>query len=67
METSLPGAQVVRVLERLKELGRVPEWIVCDNGPEFSGRVLDQWAFANDVRLHFITPQEGIILVVDLA
>lgn len=56
VDTSLPGARVVRVLERLKQLGRLPEWIVCDNGPEFSGQALDQWTFANGVRLHFITP-----------
>lgn len=56
VDHSLPGARVVRVLERLKERGRVPEGIVCDNGPEFSGQALDQWAFENGVRLHFITP-----------
>ncbi len=60
VDTSLPGARVVRVLERLRELGRVPEWIVCDNGPEFSGRALDQWAFAHGIRLHFITPGKPV-------
>ena len=60
VDTSLPGTRVVRVLERLKELGRVPEWIVCDNGPEFSGRVLDQWAFDNGIRLHCITPGKPV-------
>ena len=27
-----------------------------DNGPEFTGRELDQWAFKNGVRLDFIQP-----------
>ena len=60
VDTSLPGARVVRVLERLQEGGRVPEWVVCDNGPEFSGQVLDQWAFAHGIRLHFITPGKPV-------
>lgn len=60
VDTSLPGARVVRVLEQLQERGRVPEWIVCDNGPEFSGQALDQWAFAHGVRLHFITPGKPV-------
>lgn len=56
VDHSLPGARVVRVLERLREQGRLPEWIVCDNGPEFTGRLLDQWAYQHGVRLEFITP-----------
>ena len=44
VDTSLPGARVVRVLERLgRERGR-PRQIRTDNGPEFAGRALDQWA-----------------------
>ena len=47
VDTSLPGARVVRVLERLvSERGR-PRQIRTDNGPEFAGRALDQWCFAN--------------------
>ena len=30
--------------------------IVSDNGPEFTGRALDQWASQHGVRLHFIQP-----------
>ncbi len=41
VDHSLPGQRVVRVLERLREQGRRPAWIVCDNGPEFIGRALD--------------------------
>ena len=33
-----------------------PKTIVTDNGPEFTGRALDQWAARNGVRLHFIQP-----------
>ena len=30
--------------------------IVVDNGPEFTSRALDEWAYRNGVRLHFIEP-----------
>lgn len=56
VDTSLPGARVVRVLEELKQQGRKPEWIVTDNGPEFTGKDLDQWAYENGVRLERIRP-----------
>jgi putative transposase len=56
VDTSLPGARVVRVLEELKRQGRKPEWIVTDNGPEFTGKQLDQWAYDNGVRLETIRP-----------
>jgi putative transposase len=35
------------------ERGR-PAVIVSDNGPEFAGRTLNQWAYQQGVRLHFI-------------
>ena len=47
---------MVRVLEGMKQQGRKPEVIVIDNGPEFVSQVVDQWAYENGVRLHFITP-----------
>ena len=30
--------------------------IVIDNGTEFTSQVMDQWAYENQVQLHFITP-----------
>ena len=47
---------VAEALDRItKERGR-PKSIRCDNGPEFAGRVLDQWAFFNRVELDFSRP-----------
>ena len=54
VDTSLPGARVVRVLERFAETRGLPKEIILDNGPEMIGKVLDQWAWRNGVRLHFI-------------
>jgi putative transposase len=47
VDRSLPGLRVVRVLERLRATTGMPETIVVDNGPEFSGRTLDTWAYAH--------------------
>jgi len=53
-DTSLPGNRVVQILSGLvAERGR-PTVLVSDNGPEFAGRALDQWAYQQGVRLHFI-------------
>ena len=53
-DTSLPGSRIVQILGGLvAERGR-PAVLVSDNGPEFAGRALDQWAYQQGVRLHFI-------------
>jgi putative transposase len=54
VDTSLPGARVVRVLERLAKTRGLPKEIIVDNGPEMIGKALDQWAWRYGVRLHFI-------------
>lgn len=56
VDTSLPGLRVVRVLEELRKQGRKAAAIVIDNGTEFTSQVVDQWAYENQVQLHFITP-----------
>jgi putative transposase len=56
VDTSLPGARVVRMLERLACQRGQPQRLVLDNGPEFAGKALDQWAYEHGVALHFITP-----------
>lgn len=60
VDTSLPGARVVQVLDRLAELRGRPEEVVLDNGPEFVGRAVDQWAYTRGVRLHFIDPGKPV-------
>ena len=58
--TSLGGARVMSVLERLEELRGLPDVITMDNGPEFAGRALDEWAYRKDVKLNFIRPGKPI-------
>lgn len=56
VDTSINGVRVARILEELRVTRGLPERIMTDNGPEFSGRALDAWAYARDVKLHFIEP-----------
>jgi putative transposase len=60
VDTSLGGARVVSVLERLAETRGLPNVITTDNGPEFAGRALDEWAYRKGVKLNFIRPGKPI-------
>jgi hypothetical protein len=45
VDTSLPGARVVAILERLADLRGLPRSNTVDHGPEFEGQALDAWAY----------------------
>jgi len=60
VDTSIGGRRVVGVLEKLAESRGLPEVITMDNGPEFAGRVLDEWAYRRGVKLNFIRPGKPI-------
>ena len=56
VDGSLGGRKVVAVLARLALHGRLPKTIAVDNGPEFTSKALDQWAYLNGVELEFSRP-----------
>lgn len=60
VDTSIGGARVVRVLEELAETRGLPEVIITDNGPEFTGKALDAWSYQRGVKLHFIRPGKPV-------
>ena len=60
VDTSLGGRRVVSILEKLTDLRGLPEVITIDNGPEFAGKVLDEWAYRRGVKLNFIRPGKPI-------
>jgi putative transposase len=60
VDTSLGGRRVVEVLDRLAETRGLPQVITIDNGPEFAGRALDEWAYRKGVKLNFIRPGKPI-------
>lgn len=60
VDTSLPGLRVIRTLERAIALHGTPKMIVMDNGPEFTCKALDQWAWSHGIALHWIDPGKPI-------
>ena len=52
----LGGHGVVEVLMRVADKRGLPEKIRLDNGPEFTSKQLDQWAYLNGVELDFSRP-----------
>ena len=52
----LGGRHVVDVLQRVAGTRKLPKTIRVDNGPEFTSKILDQWAYLNGVELDFIRP-----------
>ena len=60
VDTSMGGARVVGILERLAETRGLPEVITVDNGPEFAGKVMDEWAYRMGVKLNFIRPGKPV-------
>lgn len=56
VDERLGGQRVVEVLMRVAEDRNLPETIRMDNGPEFTSKRLDQWAYLNGVKLDFSRP-----------
>ena len=56
VDTSLPAARVVRVLENLAEWRGYPQSIRMDNGPELISSKLEHWADTHGVTLNHIQP-----------
>ena len=55
-DVSLTGERVIQTLERLRLQGRIPRRLLTDNGPEFTGRALDEWARKHGVSIEHTRP-----------
>lgn len=53
---SLGSADVVNTLTAIAARRRTPRRIYCDNGSEFAGRLVDLWAYSNNVTMEFSRP-----------
>lgn len=53
VDTSISGARMVRFIDTL---GRLPEKIVCDNGPELTSKAMFFWAKERGIKVQFIQP-----------
>ncbi len=56
VDSSLPAARVVRVLNRLKYERGLPKQIRMDNGPEFISSTFIDWCEENAVEMAYIKP-----------
>ena len=56
VDHGISGHYVTRVLDQAIRFRGVPKAIRTDQGPEFTGRALDQWAYRNGVQLKLIQP-----------
>lgn len=56
VEARFSSGQVAEVLDGLRYLRGAPRSVRVDNGPEFTGRVLDLWAYLHGVELDFSEP-----------
>ena len=54
------GKRVCCILDQLFIGPPLPETVILDNGPEFSGTSLDAWAGQHGVQLHFIQPRKPV-------
>lgn len=60
VDTSIGGQRITRELNQLAYTRGLPEHIVVDNGPEFIGNALDEWAYMRDVKLQHIRPGKPV-------
>ena len=56
VDFSMPSRRVSRVLDRAMQTWGKPSFIRVDNGPEFTSKALDAWAYTQGIQLEFIQP-----------
>jgi putative transposase len=60
VDTSQSGHRVCRVLDRLVAERGHPKRILTDNGPEFTSKAVDRWAYEHCVEWQFIEPGKPV-------
>ncbi|HFF2102542.1 TPA: integrase core domain-containing protein, partial [Pseudomonas aeruginosa] len=56
VEHGISGFRVTRALDEMARFRGYPKAIRTDQGPEFTGKALDQWAYQRDIKLKLIQP-----------
>lgn len=56
IDTSLRAERVIRVLEQLRDWRGLPQAIRCDNGPEYTAQLLQDWCHDHGIELRYIQP-----------
>jgi len=57
---SITGKDVSDILGRTCETFGYPEFIKCDNGPEFRSQELDRWCYDNGIKIIFSRPGKPV-------
>lgn len=60
VDTHLSSERVIAVLEQLAGRRGLPQALVCDNGPEFTSRAFDAWAYRRGIKLLYIRPGKPV-------
>uniref|UniRef100_I1XGN0 Transposase n=1 Tax=Methylophaga nitratireducenticrescens TaxID=754476 RepID=I1XGN0_METNJ len=60
----ISGEQVARTLNTIAAFRGYPVALITDQGPEFTGKALDQWAYENGVELKLIQPGKPCKMVI---
>ncbi len=56
VDFSISGQRLANELDRLAQSRTLPKTLVCDNGPELTGKAMFSWSQRTRVKLHFIQP-----------
>lgn len=56
VDHGISGHRVTRTLDEVARFRGYPKAVRTDQGPEFTGRALDQWAYRNGVTMKLIQP-----------
>ena len=56
VDFSLPAEQVTRALTQIIEQRGRPLAIRCDNGPEYVGTIMTNWASKRGIKIEYIQP-----------
>ncbi len=59
-DTSIGGRKVAAALTKAAAGIGLPKTITVDNGPEFAGKVMDEWAYGHGIELDFIRPGKPV-------
>jgi putative transposase len=59
-DSHLSSERVIAALEQLAATRGLLAALVCDNGPEFTSRAFDAWAYRRDVKLLSMRPSEPV-------
>jgi len=59
-DVSMPAERVTRILDQAIEAHGKPKRIRTDNGPEFTSKAFDVWAYGHGIEHHFIRPGKPV-------